>query len=118
MLTNVFNKIDKIFSLVTTAGFLKKYKFREGDIIIDAGAYFGYFTILAAKKVGKTGKVIAFEPDPRNYKILQKNVAAAGLNNVIIVKKALFNKNTKYQYPKNLLSERFSWVLQEFKFGR
>lgn len=88
--------IDKLFdSWISTVGFLKDYKLKKGDIVIDAGAYFGYFTIFASKKVGRDGKIIAFEPDPRNYRILQANLNSANLNNVIVIKKALFNKNGK-----------------------
>lgn len=62
---------------------------------MDCGAYFGYFKIFVSKKVGKTGKVLAFEPDPRNLKILRENVASAKINNIIVIEKALSNKNSK-----------------------
>lgn len=89
-----FNKIiDRFGSWLTMVGYLKNYSFKEGDIVVDAGAYYGYFTIFAAKKVGRKGKVIAFEPDPENCEILRNNVALAGLNNVVVIKRALFNKN-------------------------
>lgn len=35
---------------------------RPGDVFIDIGANIGYFSLLAAKTVGTTGRVIAFEP--------------------------------------------------------
>ncbi len=65
------------------------YKIKEGQIIIDAGAYLGSFTLYAAKRVGKTGKVIAFEPDPNNFKILESIIEKSGLQNVILIEKAL-----------------------------
>ena len=34
----------------------------EGATVVDIGANFGSFCILAAKKVGPTGKVFAYEP--------------------------------------------------------
>ena len=45
---------------------------KPGDYAIDVGAAIGYFTLIFAKLVGKTGKVISFEPDPRSFKILEK----------------------------------------------
>ncbi|MEK7523239.1 MAG: FkbM family methyltransferase [Patescibacteria group bacterium] len=67
------------------------YKIKEGQIIIDAGAYLGSFTLYVAKRVGKTGKVIAFEPDPNNFKILESIIEKSGLQNIILIKKALGN---------------------------
>jgi FkbM family methyltransferase len=96
MLNLLFHRvIDKFGSWHTTCGYLKYYKVKRGDIIVDAGAYLGHFTILAARKAGETGKVIAFEPDKTNYNVLKKNIASAKLNNVILINKALFNRNSK-----------------------
>jgi len=40
---------------------------RPGMTVIDAGAHHGFYTMLAARKVGETGRVIAFEPSPREH---------------------------------------------------
>jgi FkbM family methyltransferase len=37
---------------------------REGDIVFDVGANFGWFTAILGHEVGKTGKVYCFEPVP------------------------------------------------------
>ncbi len=49
-----------------------------GDRVLDAGANIGYFTLLAAARVGAAGRVYAFEPEPRNYALLARNVALNG----------------------------------------
>ena len=49
-----------------------------GDTFVDVGANIGYFTLLAAGKVGKKGKVIAFEPWPDNCQLLEKSIAENG----------------------------------------
>lgn len=46
-----------------------------GDIVVDVGANLGYMTSLAAARVGREGKVLAFEPHPRAYELLKRNVA-------------------------------------------
>jgi len=47
---------------------------REGDVFVDVGANVGYFTLVASDAVGKSGKVFAFEPEPKNFSLLRKNV--------------------------------------------
>jgi FkbM family methyltransferase len=47
----------------------------RGGVVVDAGANWGYFTLLAAGLVGPAGRVIALEPDPRQYATLAANVA-------------------------------------------
>jgi FkbM family methyltransferase len=62
---------------------------RPGDVVLDLGANIGYYTLLFARLVGERGKVIAFEPDPNNFKLLHKNVCANGYQNVILLNKAV-----------------------------
>jgi FkbM family methyltransferase len=45
-----------------------------GDIFIDGGAHVGMFTLVAAARVGPTGKVIAFEPAPAARSELVQNL--------------------------------------------
>jgi FkbM family methyltransferase len=53
---------------------------KSGDTFLDAGANLGYFTVLAAACVGAQGKVYAFEPEPRNFDLLQQNVTLNGFD--------------------------------------
>jgi FkbM family methyltransferase len=46
-----------------------------GDLVVDVGANLGYLTSLAAARVGREGKVIACEPHPRVYELLERNAA-------------------------------------------
>jgi FkbM family methyltransferase len=50
---------------------------RRGDVCFDVGANIGYFSSLLAQLVGSTGEVLAFEPVPENYSVLEKNAAMA-----------------------------------------
>jgi FkbM family methyltransferase len=62
---------------------------RKGDTVLDIGANIGYYTLILARQIGHSGRVFAFEPDPENFALLKKNVAANGYNNVILVNAAL-----------------------------
>lgn len=64
---------------------------KKGDTAVDIGAMIGCYTLVFAKLVGETGKVFAFEPEPENYEILQKNISINGYKNTNIVKKAVSN---------------------------
>lgn len=68
---------------------------RKGDVVIDLGAHIGYYTLLFANLVGKTGRVIAFEPEPTNYELLEKNLKINGYKNVVLVNKAVSSKTGK-----------------------
>jgi FkbM family methyltransferase len=62
-----------------------------GDCCIDVGANLGYYTISLAKWVGPGGLVVAFEPFPGNFAILEKNVHLNQLQNVRLEPSALSN---------------------------
>jgi FkbM family methyltransferase len=54
---------------------------REGDTVIDAGAFIGDHTYAYLKKAGKEGSVIAFEPNPQSFQCLSHNCPTAILHN-------------------------------------
>jgi len=64
-------------------------KLTNGDTAIDIGANFGAFTVLAAKRVGDSGRVFAFEPNPTVCDRLRKNIELNGLSNVSIFNEAV-----------------------------
>ncbi len=55
---------------------MMRHLLREGDVFVDIGANFGYFSIAAAGWVGRKGKVISFECAPRALELLRANVAS------------------------------------------
>lgn len=65
---------------------------RKGDIVIDVGANYGYWTLVASKLVGNSGTVLSFEPIDSTYETLLKNISASNVNNVTIYKQGLSNK--------------------------
>ena len=47
---------------------------KQNSIVLDLGADYGDFSIVASKKVGKNGKVIALEPNPDDFELLKENI--------------------------------------------
>lgn len=62
-----------------------------GAVLVDVGAHVGYYTLLGARQVGGVGLVYAFEPEPRNFSILLRNIELNGYQNVVAVQKAVSN---------------------------
>lgn len=65
---------------------------KQGDLAIDVGTNIGYYTLLFARQVGSSGRVIAFEPDPHSHDILLGNVAKNGYSNVELSRYALADR--------------------------
>lgn len=62
----------------------------EGDILIDVGAHYGYFSLLGSSIVGNSGQVHSFDPIPSTYRILGSNIK--GKNNIVANNCALFSE--------------------------
>jgi FkbM family methyltransferase len=60
-----------------------------GMTFVDAGANDGLYSLFAARKVGPSGTVLAFEPSAREFERLNKNCRLNGLTNVRAFKIAL-----------------------------
>ena len=65
---------------------------KPGMCFVDVGANWGYHTLLAAYLVGKRGKVISLEPDPRLFSTLEANVKRNGLSQVMSLQLAASNE--------------------------
>lgn len=48
---------------------------RSDDVFVDAGAHAGYYSLVAARKIGASGKVVAIEADPYNIEYIERNIA-------------------------------------------
>ncbi len=64
-----------------------------GMTVLDIGAHVGCHSLLAARLVGPSGKVFAFEPSPDNCVLLHKNMALNGYNNVVLIPKAVADRS-------------------------
>lgn len=67
------------------------HKLRNGDVAFDIGASLGVHTVFMAKKVGKQGQVISFEPEDTSFSSLEGNIRLNSLQNIELIKTALGN---------------------------
>ena len=70
------------------AEFLKKV-LEPGGLVVDVGANIGMIAMQSAQLVGKSGRVIAIEPNPRIAAFCEKNLQLNGLENVTLLQTAL-----------------------------
>jgi len=66
---------------------------RPGDTVVDLGGNIGQYTLLAAKRVGLSGKVFSVEPSSLADTLLRDNVNLNSLENVQILKMAAWSSN-------------------------
>jgi FkbM family methyltransferase len=99
-LVRVINGTDTIRVAWWQRGHLEEYEpdvwqslmsqVNVGDRIADVGAFVGLYAIALAKRVGASGRIFAFEPDPANYDILQEHVRLNDVaGNIELVKAAV-----------------------------
>lgn len=73
--------VDSGLPEVAATFFLEQYRLkdnvepRSGDVVLDCGAYRGETALWFARRVGKDGRVVAFEPAARNAEGLRRNLA-------------------------------------------
>ena len=89
---------DHVLSNMRTASYERREldfvraALKPGETVLDIGANFGLYSILAAKQVGPKGRVLAFEPNPRNLLYLRLNLLLNRQRQVEVVPVALGNE--------------------------
>ena len=66
-------------------------RLKPGMVFYDLGANIGFFSLLAARLVGATGKVFSFEPDPENAARLRRNIARNGFVNATVIESGIWS---------------------------
>ena len=72
--------LERFYDLPTQL--LLQRELHEGDTFLDVGANEGMMTLVASQVVGRTGKVIACEPNPIPRGILDRNLQRNRISNV------------------------------------
>lgn len=93
-------RVDGFWEPLETAMLL--HCVEAGDTVVDVGAHVGYFTVLASRLVGPAGLVLAFEPEPGNFALLEANCALNDCRNVRLESCALADHEGKAQLAVSL----------------
>lgn len=68
-------------------------RLKPGSFVVDAGANFGHYALVASNLVGPDGLVVAFEPFPRNFELLRANASLLPIQNVVAEQAGLADKS-------------------------
>ncbi len=72
---------------------------KPGDTVLDIGANVGFYSLLLSKKVGEGGKVFSFEPVPKNFLQLQKNIEKSGSpKNIFLNQIAIWDQREQLKF--------------------
>ena len=66
---------------------------KPGMTVLDVGAHAGLYTLTASKRVGDIGRVVSFEPSPRERSRLLRHLQLNGCRNVTVEPVALGDAN-------------------------
>jgi FkbM family methyltransferase len=93
-------------------------RLQPGMTVLDIGANVGYYSLLAASRVGSNGRVYAFEANPSIFEILSLSVEINGFTDTVkLINKAVYSKQTTlkfYRIKDHLGSSTIMKVLDEF----
>ena len=62
--------------------FVKEH-LREGDVFVDVGANIGFYSLVASRTVGASGRVMAIEAEPNTFAILRENIELNQVQNIV-----------------------------------
>jgi FkbM family methyltransferase len=89
------NKNEFINMTIREDEIIEHFLPKQGDIVVDIGAHIGHYTLIASKRVGTNGKVVAIEAHPGNFEMLNRNIKLNRLTNIISLNHAVYSKETK-----------------------
>ena len=78
---------------------------RPGSTVVDAGANVGFYSLMVGAQVGRTGRVLAFEPIPETYAQLRQNLALNQLPQVSAINQALWSKQERLTFSLSIAHE-------------
>ena len=84
--------VDEVLSEIYTKG----VPLYDNDVVVDAGAHIGTFTLYASQFASK---VYAFEPHPENFEYLTKNVKDNDVKNVELINVAVLDYDGEAKFP-------------------
>ncbi len=85
--------LDKGYLGVGISNLLYKL-IKPGQIVIDVGAEFGYYTLYLAELVGPSGRVFSFESNKKASSLLEKSIKLNNISNVSLYNDLVYSSDS------------------------
>jgi FkbM family methyltransferase len=79
---------------------LLRKQLKSGDCFYDVGAHIGFFSLIAARIVGASGNVTAFEPDSRNAAVFRANCERNQMPQITLMQAAVWRSSGKVSFER------------------
>ena len=86
---------------------------QPGDAFYDVGANAGLLTLVAARKVGPTGRCFAFDPDPDNVASIRAQIELNDLKNIVVVQAAVSDSTGNMRFVRSAPGSPMGHLAQE-----
>jgi FkbM family methyltransferase len=83
----------------TIQNVLKQYLL-PGGIFYEIGAHIGFISLGAARLVGNTGAVVAFEADPANAARIEEHIQKNSLEQIHVVRQAVWSRSERLRFQR------------------
>lgn len=116
----LMHRADPVTASVVEHGFwelhlvrLLEARLRPGMAFLDVGAHVGYFSLLASRLVGPTGRVVSVEANPLSVRLLRANLDRHGCDNVEVLPLAAWDSAGRVRLVHQPGEPVASWVAEE-----
>lgn len=90
---------------------------KEGDCFWDVGAHVGFYSLVAARLVGKSGTVVALEPDQENFAALRENCQRNGSLSIQTLPMAVWSQSCDVRFQRGTDLSRMTGAVVTYNAG-
>ncbi len=96
------------------------FRVKPGDLLLDIGANLGWYSVLFDRLGEGRARVFSFEPDPQNYRLLERNLSLNDARSVTALSTGLSSRDdqaTLYRYSEKNLGKHSMLRLPDLDDG-
>ncbi len=92
-----------------------QHQVQSGQCVAEMGAYEGFYTIKLAQQTGSSGRVLAIEPIPDNFRLLRKNCDRNGCDWVTVINRAVWDEDKVVHFQRRTGDHQSSSIEMKYR---